>query len=136
LVIKAALDGTSVSVYGTDYNTADGTCIRDYIHVSDLAEAHILALSKLEQERKSGIYNLGNGNGYSVREVIETVEKISGGKVVTIPSPRRPGDPAQLVASSKKIREELGWSPRYPDLETIVKTAWEWHRNRPSGYDD
>jgi UDP-glucose 4-epimerase len=136
LVIKAALFGTSVSVYGTDYDTPDGTCIRDYIHVSDLADAHILALSKLEQERESGIYNLGNGNGYSVREVIETVKKISGEKVSTIDSLRRPGDPARLVASSEKIREELGWTPRYPDLETIVRTAWDWHRTHPNGYDD
>jgi UDP-glucose 4-epimerase len=135
-VIKAALFGTSVSVYGTDYDTPDGTCIRDYIHVSDLADAHILALSKLEQERESGIYNLGNGNGYSVREVIETVKKISGEKVSTIDSLRRPGDPARLVASSEKIREELGWTPRYPDLETIVRTAWDWHRTHPNGYDD
>jgi UDP-glucose 4-epimerase len=136
LVIKAALFGTSVSVYGTDYDTPDGTCIRDYIHVSDLADAHILALSKLEQERESGIYNLGNGNGYSVREVIETVKIISGEKVSTIDSLRRPGDPARLVASSEKIREELGWTPRYPDLETIVRTAWDWHRTHPNGYDD
>jgi len=136
LVIRAALDGTSVFVYGTDYNTPDGTCIRDYIHVSDIADAHILALSKLEKERKSGIYNLGNGNGYSVREVIETVKKISGEKMSAIDSPRRPGDPARLVASSEKIREELGWTPRYPHLETIIKTAWDWHRNHPQGYND
>lgn len=136
LVIKAALDGTSVSVFGTDYPTPDGTCIRDYIHVSDLAHAHILALKKLEQERISGIYNLGNGNGFSVREVIETVKKISGREVASIDSARRPGDPARLVASSKKIREELGWAPNFPDLETIVETAWKWHRDHPKGYGD
>jgi len=136
LVIKAALDGTLVPVYGTDYNTPDGTCIRDYIHVTDLANAHILALRKLEQKNFSAIYNMGNGTGYSVREVIEAVKKVTGRKVTAIESPRRPGDPARLVASSEKIREELGWTPEYPDLETIVETAWEWHRNHPKGYDD
>jgi UDP-glucose 4-epimerase len=136
LVIHSSLDGTSVPVYGTDYNTPDGTCIRDYIHVDDLANAHILALRKLEQENISGIYNLGNGNGYSVREVIETVKKVTGRKVAAVNSPRRPGDPARLVASSDKIKKELGWIPKYPDLETIIKTAWEWHRKHPKGYDD
>jgi UDP-glucose 4-epimerase len=136
LVIQAALDGISVPVFGTDYNTPDGTCIRDYIHVADLANAHLLALQKLEQEQLSGIYNLGNGNGYSVREVIETVKKVTGKKVISVDSPRRPGDPARLVASSEKIKQELRWIPRYPDLETIVKTAWEWHKNHPKGYND
>jgi len=136
LVIKSALDGTPVQVYGTDYNTPDGTCVRDYIHVADLAYAHISALQKLEQEDRSGIYNLGNGNGYSVREVIETVKKVTGRNVASIDSPRRPGDPARLVASSEKIRKELGWTPEYPDLETIVQTAWEWHRTHPKGYND
>ncbi len=136
LVIRAALDGTSVSVFGADYPTPDGTCIRDYIHISDLALAHILALKKLEQEKISGIYNLGNGNGFSVREVIETARKISGREVASVNSPRRPGDPARLVASSKKMREELGWIPNFPDLEAIVETAWEWHKNHPKGYGD
>ncbi|NWG03551.1 MAG: UDP-glucose 4-epimerase GalE [Syntrophaceae bacterium] len=136
LVIKAALEGTSVPVFGTDYNTPDGTCIRDYIHVTDLAQAHILALEKLGQKNFSGIYNMGNGNGYSVREVIETVEKVTGRKVKAIESPRRSGDPARLVASSEKIKKELGWIPRYPDLKTIIETAWKWHRNHPRGYDD
>jgi UDP-glucose 4-epimerase len=136
LVIQAALDRTSVPVFGTDYPTPDGTCVRDYIHVTDLAHAHILALRKLDQERISAIYNLGNENGFSVREVIEAVRSISGKEIVSVDSSRRPGDPARLVASSKKIREELGWIPRFPDLETIVETAWEWHRNHPKGYDD
>jgi len=136
LVIKAALNGTSVPVFGTDYPTPDGTCIRDYIHITDLARAHILALEKLEQKRISGIYNLGNENGFSVREVIETVRKISNREILSVDSPRRAGDPARLVASSKKIREELGWAPNFPDLETIVETAWKWHKNHPRGYDD
>jgi UDP-glucose 4-epimerase len=136
IVIQAGLRGISVPVFGTDYDTSDGTCIRDYIHVSDLAQAHILALRKLEEGEFSGIFNLGNGNGYSVREVIETVKKVTGKKVATVDSPRRPGDPARLVASSEKAKEELGWIPRYPDLETIVKTAYHWHREHPKGYDD
>jgi len=136
LVIKAALDGISVPVFGTDYNTPDGTCIRDYIHVTDLANAHILALRKLEQEQISGIYNLGNGNGYSVKEVIETVKKVTGRKIAATDSPRRPGDPARLVASSEKIREDLGWIPKFPNLETIVETAWQWHKKHPKGYND
>ena len=136
LVIKAALDGTSVPVFGTDYDTPDGTCIRDYIHVTDLAHAHILALQKLDQGKFYGTYNLGNGNGYSVRQVIETVKRVTGRKVAAINSPRRPGDPARLVASSQRIKEELGWIPRYPDLETIVKTAYDWYRKHPKGYDD
>jgi UDP-glucose 4-epimerase len=136
LVIKAALDGTSVPVFGTDYDTPDGTCIRDYIHVSDLAHAHILALRKLNQANFSGTYNLGNGNGYSVKQVIETVRKVTGKEVAAVDSPRRLGDPARLVASSQKIKEDLGWSPRYPDLETIVKTAYDWRREHPKGYDD
>jgi UDP-glucose 4-epimerase len=134
IVIKAALDGIPVSIFGTDYNTPDGTCIRDYIHVTDLAQAHLLALGKLEKENVCGIYNLGNGNGYSVKEVIETARKITGKKIVSIDSTRRPGDPARLVASSEKIREELGWIPKYPDLVTIVETAYQWHKNHPKGY--
>jgi UDP-glucose 4-epimerase len=136
LVLKAALNGDSVPIYGTDYNTPDGTCIRDYIHVTDLAHAHILALNKLKEGGISGIYNLGNGNGYSVREVIETARKVTGKKIVSVELPRRPGDPARLVASSEKIRKELRWVPKYPDLETIVETAWRWHRNHPKGYGD
>jgi UDP-glucose 4-epimerase len=134
LVLKAALNGDSVPIYGTDYNTPDGTCIRDYIHVIDLAQAHILALNKLEEGGISGIYNLGNGNGYSVKEVIETARKLTGKKIISIESSRRPGDPARLVASSEKIRKGLGWVPKYPNLETIVETAWRWHRNHPKGY--
>jgi UDP-glucose 4-epimerase len=132
----AALNGESIPIYGVDYDTPDGTCIRDYIHVTDLARAHILALEMLEKRGTSGVHNLGNGNGYSVREVIETVRKVTSRSVVSIEATRRPGDPARLVASSEKIRRELGWKPKYPDLETIVETAWQWHRNHPNGYDD
>jgi UDP-glucose 4-epimerase len=136
IALLAALTGKPVSIFGTDYDTPDGTCIRDYIHVTDLAQAHILALEKLEAGNGSGIYNLGNGSGYSVKEVIETVKKVTGRNIVTIESARRPGDPARLVASSEKIKNELGWNPRYPDLEHIIEMAWEWHRNHPEGYED
>ncbi len=136
LGLKAAITGDGIPVFGKDYPTPDGTCIRDYIHVTDLAHAHILALKRLEQTGSSGIYNLGNGNGYSVREVIETIRKVTGKKIVTIDSPKRPGDPPWLVASSEKIKEDLGWVPKYPDLETIVETAWLWHRNHPNGYEE
>jgi len=122
-----------LSVYGNDYETKDGTCIRDYIHVIDLAEAHILAIGNLK-ERPNADYNLGNGQGFSVLEVIETAKRIS---CIDIPyhfAERRPGDPAILIASSEKIKKELHWEPRYPDLETIVKTAWAWHYKHPEGY--
>jgi len=134
LVLKAASTGCPVHIFGTDYDTPDGTCIRDYIHVTDLAQAHILAFQKLEQSWESGLYNLGNGNGYSVREVIEVARKVTGEKITEVESPRRPGDPARLVASSVKIRSELGWIPKYQDLYSIVQTAWKWYRNHPNGY--
>lgn len=134
--ILAAINGKAIPIFGTDYGTPDGTCIRDYIHVTDLARAHILALERLESGGTSGIYNLGNGNGYSVKEVIETVRQMTGMKVETIETPRRPGDPARLVAGSEKIKRELGWTPKYPDLSTIVNTAWQWHRKHPKGYED
>ncbi len=136
IAIRATLRGEPIPVYGCDYDTPDGTCIRDYIHVTDLAHAHILALEGLERGASSGVYNLGNGNGYSVREVIETVKKVTGKKTVSLEAPRRPGDPARLVASSQKISRELDWKPRYPDLETIVETACRWHKNHPEGYRD
>jgi UDP-glucose 4-epimerase len=119
-------------IYGTDYATPDGTCIRDYIHVSDLAQAHILALTP----GKQGFYNLGNGDGYSVRQVIQTCEKISGSKIPAVEKPRRPGDPPKLVASAEKAIRELGWKPKYPKLEEIVSTAWAWHKKHPTGYPD
>ena len=116
-----------VHIFGTDYATPDGTCVRDYIHVDDLAEAHLLALERLEPGTEMR-YNLGTGRGYSVREVIRTVEEVSGKKVPFQEGPRRPGDPPALVASSEKIERELGWRPRYADLRGIVETAWNWHR--------
>jgi UDP-glucose 4-epimerase len=117
-------------IYGTDYPTPDGTCVRDYIHIIDLAQAHILGLTP----GKGGFYNLGNGDGYSVREVIQTCEKISGKKIPAVEKPRRAGDPPKLVASADKAMRELGWKPKYPELEDIVATAWEWHRQHPDGY--
>jgi len=119
-------------IYGTDYATPDGTCIRDYIHIIDLAQAHILALAP----GKQGFYNLGNGDGYSVRQVIETCEKVTGTRIPAIEKPRRPGDPPKLVAAADKAVRELGWKPRYPKLEDIVQTAWAWHKQHPLGYPD
>jgi len=117
-------------IFGTDYPTPDGTCIRDYIHIIDLADAHILAMTP----GKRGFYNLGNGDGYSVREVIATCEKVTGKKIPVVEKPRRPGDPPRLVASAEKAKTELGWKPKYPRLEQIVSTAWDWHRKHPKGY--
>jgi UDP-glucose 4-epimerase len=122
-----------MAIYGTDYPTPDGTCVRDYIHVSDLAAAHLLVLQALQQNPRL-IYNLGNGRGFSVREVIETARKVTGHAIPARESPRRPGDPAELVASSEKIRRELGWTPQYPDLESIVRSAWDWRKAHPNGY--
>jgi len=119
-------------IFGTDYPTPDGTCIRDYIHIVDLAQAHILAM----QPGRQGFYNLGNGEGYSVREVIGMCEKISGKKIPAIEKPRRPGDPPRLVASAERAIKELGWKPKFPKLEDIVSTAWAWHKAHPNGYPD
>ncbi|EEF58191.1 UDP-glucose 4-epimerase GalE [Pedosphaera parvula] len=119
-------------IYGTDYPTPDGTCIRDYIHIIDLAQAHMLALAP----GKQGFYNLGNGDGYSVRQVIEMCEKVSGTKIPAIEKPRRPGDPPKLVAGADKAIRELGWKPQYPKLQDIVTTAWNWHKQHPNGYSD
>jgi UDP-glucose 4-epimerase len=124
----------SINVNGTDYPTPDGTCIRDYIHIADLVSAHLLTLDALG-ERDSLIYNLGNGNGYSVREVIETAREVTGHPIPAVESPRRPGDPARLVASSEKIRNDLGWQPQHPDLKDILESAWEWHKSHPKGYE-
>ena len=124
----------SVTVFGGDYPTSDGTCVRDYIHVLDLAQAHILALRALE--RGSCTYNLGNGHGFSVNEVVETARRITGHPIPAVMGARRPGDPAVLIASSECIRRELGWQPRHARLEDIVESAWRWHHSRPDGYKD
>ena len=122
----------NVEIFGTDYPTPDGTCIRDYIHIKDLAQAHILGL----QPGKSGFFNLGNGDGYSVKQVIDMCEKVTGKKIPAIEKPRRAGDPPRLVAAANKAFTELGWKPQYPQLEDIVKTAWAWHVKHPTGYAD
>lgn len=122
-----------LSIFGTDYPTPDGTCVRDYIHVSDLASAHLLAFEALDTKEKL-IYNLGNGHGYSVREVLETVRRVTGHAIPAREMPRRPGDPAVLVASSEKIRRELHWKPQFAALDEIVKSAWEWRSANPAGY--
>ena len=128
LVLKAASgEQKNIKIFGTDYPTHDGTCIRDYVHVSDLAQAHLLALEALLSGEGSSVYNLGNSKGYSVREVIELAGKITGKTIRTVEVERRPGDPAELVAASDKIRQDLGWKPKYEDLETIITTAWNWH---------
>ena len=121
-----------ITIFGDDYDTPDGTCIRDYIHVLDLAEAHILALHALDQGNR--VYNLGNGEGFSVRQVIETARAVTGASIREQMGPRRAGDPARLVASSDRIRDELGWVPRFPDLEQIIDSAWRWHQQHPDGY--
>lgn len=130
LILDVALGRRDkIRIYGTDYPTPDGTCIRDYIHVHDLADAHVLALRALEEKDRI-IYNLGNGRGFSVREVVESVRRVTGHPIPVEEVPRRPGDPAILVASSEKINLELGWRPAYPELDRIVASAWEWHKQR------
>lgn len=132
-VLKVALgQAAQCEIFGTDYPTPDGTCIRDYIHIADLAQAHILGLAP----GKTGFYNLGNGDGYSVREVVQMCEKVTGKKIPAVAKPRRPGDPPRLVAAANKAVVELGWQPRYPTLEAIVSTAWAWHQRHPAGYTD
>ncbi len=123
-----------ISIFGEDYPTKDGTCVRDYIHVNDLAQAHILALDYLMQGGENNVFNLGNGVGFTVKEVIDVARKVTGHPIPAEICPRRAGDPAQLVASSEKARAVLGWKPQYADLETIVSTAWNWHKNHPNGY--
>jgi UDP-glucose 4-epimerase len=135
LVLSVALgQREQVTIFGSDYPTPDGTCVRDYVHVVDLAQAHILALSALD--RGSSIYNLGNGQGFSVKQVIETARDITGHAIPCTIGPRRAGDPATLVASSDKICRELGWQPRYRSLHEIIETAWQWHKSHPNGYGD
>jgi len=132
-VLKVALgQKPHVEIFGTDYETPDGTCIRDYIHIVDLARAHILALGAATSE----LYNLGSGGGASVREVIAACRKITGKKIDTVEKPRRPGDPPRLIASSKKIKRELGWQPQFQSLDAIIESAWKWHQKFPHGYGD
>jgi UDP-glucose-4-epimerase GalE len=134
--IEAALGGRGLQVFGDDYPTPDGTCLRDYIHVTDLADAHVRALGALVDTGKSGVYNLGTGRPNSVKEIITTVERVCGRQVPWTLAPRRPGDPAILYASAHKAQTELRWTPRFSDLDTIVGTAWTWHRTHPHGYGD
>lgn len=132
-VLKVALgQKENCSILGTDYPTPDGTCIRDYVHVLDLAQAHLLAL----EPGKQGFYNLGNGDGHSVREVIDTCQKVSGTDIPVIEEKRRPGDPPRLIADASKATDELGWKPKFASLSDIVRSAWEWHRSNPEGYND
>jgi UDP-glucose 4-epimerase len=134
IVLQVALGQRErVVINGDDYPTRDGTCIRDYIHVTDLAQAHILALKVLD--RGSRTYNLGNGQGFTINEVIETAREVTGHPIPTVVGPRRPGDPAVLIASSDTIKRELGWEPQWPDLRTIIETAWKWHSAHPHGYE-
>lgn len=125
-----------VSIFGADYPTSDGTCVRDYIHVTDLAQAHILALDHLLKGGESDVFNLGNGVGFTVREVIDTARAVTGHPIPAVTAPRRAGDPAQLVASSDKAKAVLGWRPKYDSLDTIVASAWSWHKNHPHGFQE
>jgi UDP-glucose 4-epimerase len=132
-VLKVALGQKAhVEIYGTDYDTPDGTCIRDYIHILDLARAHILAL----KAPASAFYNLGTGGGTSVREVIESCRKITGHEIPVVEKSRRPGDPARLIAASEKIQRELGWQPKFQRIDAIIESAWKWHQQFPNGYGD
>ena len=137
LVLQAAAGRREhVSVFGTDYPTPDGTAVRDYIHIDDLGEAHILGLERATSPGEHRIYNLGNGTGFSVRQVIDAARTVTGRDIPVSEEPRRPGDPAALVASSQKIRDELGWVPRKPEIETMIADAWAWFQARPEGYGD
>ncbi len=124
----------AVYIFGTDYDTPDGTCVRDYIHVTDLSDAHILALEYLNKGGKSAVFNLGNGVGFTVREVIETARKVTNHPIPAIESPRRAGDPAKLIASSEAAKKVLGWKPKHESLEEIIQSAWNWHKNHPNSY--
>ena len=136
LVLQVALGSRDqVKIFGEDYDTPDGTCIRDYIHVMDLAEAHLLAADAIEPGEVK-VFNLGNGAGFSVKDIIQTCRQVTGHAIAAQPAPRRGGDPPRLVASSRKAKSQLGWQPRYADIHTIVQHAWNWHKNHPNGYDE
>jgi UDP-glucose 4-epimerase len=124
----------AINIYGDDYDTKDGTCIRDYIHVTDLAMAHILAVKYLMEGNESNIFNLGNGIGFTVKEVIEAARKVTGSTIPAVVSPRRAGDPAKLIASSEKAKNILGWKPQFEDIEEIIASAWKWHQSHPNGF--
>ncbi|GAB6168518.1 UDP-glucose 4-epimerase GalE [Clostridium carnis] len=135
IILSVALGNRDkIMMYGDNYATPDGTCVRDYIHVSDLASAHSLAVERLINGGESAIYNLGNGAGFSVKEVVEIARKVTGHKIPAEVAPRRAGDPAVLIASSEKASKELNWKPKYNSLETIIETAWNWHKSNPTGY--
>lgn len=137
IILQVALGKREkIGIYGDDYPTEDGTCIRDYIHVMDLVDVHILAMNRLRAGGESRIYNLGNGEGFSVKEVIEVAREVTNHEIPAEVTPRRAGDPARLVASSAKAMEELKWTPKYNSLKSIIETAWEWHKNNPNGYKD
>lgn len=137
VAIQAALgQRPALKVFGSDYDTPDGTCVRDYVHILDLASAHLLAAEHLRSGGESRQYNLGNGQGFSVRQVLDTVQRVSGRTVPHEEAERRPGDPARLIASADRVRRDWGWSPEYPALETIVEHAWRWHAGHPNGYAD
>ncbi|MBC2856405.1 MAG: UDP-glucose 4-epimerase GalE [Cetobacterium sp.] len=137
IILQVALGKRDkIAIYGDDYPTPDGTCIRDYIHVMDLADAHLLALDRLGRGEESRVYNLGNGEGFSVKEVIDVTRKVTKHPIPAEVSPRRAGDPARLIASSEKAIKELGWKPKYNSLQSIIETAWNWHKTNPEGYND
>ena len=137
IIIQAALgQREKIAMFGDDYPTPDGTCVRDYIHVTDLADAHIKAIEKLFRDETSAIYNLGNGKGFSVKEVVEETRRVTGKEIKAVVEGRRPGDPSTLIASSEKAIQELGWKPRFNTLTQIIETAWKWHQSHPDGYGD
>ena len=137
IILQVALGKREqISIFGDDYPTDDGTCVRDYIHVTDLSDAHIKAIEKLYKDNKSATYNLGNGKGFSVKEVIDEARKVTGHEIKAVVEARRAGDPSTLIASSKRAMAELNWKPKYNTLTKIIETAWNWHKNRPNGYDE
>jgi UDP-glucose-4-epimerase GalE len=136
LAIAAAQGGVPLTIFGDDYDTPDGTCVRDYVHVTDLADAHVAALAALERGAASAAYNLGSGDGVTVKQVVEAVSRIGGRSVPHSVGPRRPGDPARLVASNGRARRDLGWNPAHQSLDAIVETAWRWHDRHPRGFED
>ncbi len=136
LVLKAALESRAIKIFGDDYDTEDGTCIRDYIHITDLVGAHVLALEGLFDGNESDIYNLGYGHGFSVKEIIDAAEKVIGQEIAKEIHPRRAGDPAKLIASNKKIVSKLNWKPEFDDIDLIISSAYKWHKNNPNGFNN